>query len=678
MSSDHSRSISRASTPGPRPSPSRLAIAPSLRPSPSLSNLHVHSQKVPNITEQPSFPPIRRMDHFLDSSASSVIDMDMHEGILIQDIDADVEHTDSEDTQSMDKTTSLEREEGDSSTSKRLLRDQLRRSLSQRAHNEVAISRARLPDKQPTIEQLAFSEGSRYMPREYFILTDAGKPVFISRPGGEDQDGMTSTIGIMQALISVFLDDGDKLRSIVAGRTRITFLLRPPLYHVCVSAWGEPESVARSHLEHLHLQILSIVTGSQLKRIFERRTNFDLRRLLNGAETLMNSLLHKLESDLAITMSSLQCLKLEPALRRKIAESIVPNSKIKADTLYIMLVASNRFYPSLINFTDLHIVLNTIHAPSVVNSLASASWIPICLPKFNPSNFVNACIKFLRRDGESVESGRLHEGASDDTDSDAGKQASEAFNDSKVALVLISTGNDFDLIREWSESAKLIQDGALAALVNAIQSRQTEYSVSELAVPGLRHFIYKSRTQVQVTLPIFEDPYDQPIAHKRLVTLYQTLHDAIHAKSGQESGLKLQYIRTESESVMGWSVFTRTLLTTTVPRVPPKREIGENITTPSAFLKAIGRESEKKVTSESWEEFWKLDGSALKIAGIAVRDRRYILWCMQKYRLGFPLGEFVHEASPKKTIRGWGPKVQNGKRIRSRRIKDKTKKIASV
>jgi len=30
------------------------------------------------------------------------------------------------------------------------------------------------------------------------------------------------------------------------------------------------------------LQILSIVTGAQLKRIFERRTNFDLRRLLNG------------------------------------------------------------------------------------------------------------------------------------------------------------------------------------------------------------------------------------------------------------------------------------------------------------------------------------------------------------------------------------------------------------
>ena len=50
-------------------------------------------------------------------------------------------------------------------------------------------------------------------------------------------------MGIMQALISVFLDDGDKLRCINAGNTRINVLIRSPLYYVCVSSWGEPESV---------------------------------------------------------------------------------------------------------------------------------------------------------------------------------------------------------------------------------------------------------------------------------------------------------------------------------------------------------------------------------------------------------------------------------------------------
>jgi hypothetical protein len=64
-----------------------------------------------------------------------------------------------------------------------------------------------------------------------------------SRPGAEDPSEIASTVGIMQALISVFLADGDKIRCINAGRTRITFLLRPPLYYVCASSWGEPESV---------------------------------------------------------------------------------------------------------------------------------------------------------------------------------------------------------------------------------------------------------------------------------------------------------------------------------------------------------------------------------------------------------------------------------------------------
>ena len=66
--------------------------------------------------------------------------------------------------------------------------------------------------------------------------------MFISR---ENDETITSVIGLMQALISVFLDDNDKIRCINAGRTRITFLLRPPLYYACVSSWGEPESVVR-------------------------------------------------------------------------------------------------------------------------------------------------------------------------------------------------------------------------------------------------------------------------------------------------------------------------------------------------------------------------------------------------------------------------------------------------
>jgi len=107
--------------------------------------------------------------------------------------------------------------------------------------------------------------------------------------------------------------------------------------------------------------------------------------------------------------------------------------------------------------------------------------------------------------------------------------------------------------------------------------KTSRYSSSELGIPGLRHFIYKSRVHVQATSPVWDDEYQNDEDQKRfvpflsvypsfgnslivtltlnsvrLITLYQILHDAIHAKSGQAGPLRLQYIRTEKEAVLGW------------------------------------------------------------------------------------------------------------------------------
>ncbi|KAJ7644013.1 vacuolar fusion protein MON1 [Roridomyces roridus] len=458
--------------------------------------------------------------------------------------------------------------------SKKSLRDQLRRTLSNRPSRlDMFSSRGRRKGKQPSVHEIAPDTGSRYVPREYFILTDAGKPVFTSRPGGEDSDNMASTIGIMQALISVFIDDGDKIRCINAGSTRITFALRAPLYYACVSSWGEPESVARSHLDYLHLQIISIVTAAQLRRVFERRTNFDLRRLLNGSETFLTSLLSRLELDLAMSTSSLHCLRLEAVIRKRAAEALLPQSKMK-DILYVLLVARGRVITIVrpkkhsIHPADIHLLLNTIHAPSILNSPASASWLPVCLPKFNPSGFVNAYISFPRKDDGL-------EAEQPDEQIPQPRYTSHAL-DSGIGLVCISGGGDFETIRTWCDSVteRMESDGTLDNIANAFRSGHTEYSVSELGIPGLRHFLYKSRAQVQITCPTFEDPYSNIDERRRLTTLYQILHDAIHAKSGQEATLKLQYIRSEKESVMGWITQPFELYITLSPRLPKSAAVG--------------------------------------------------------------------------------------------------------
>ncbi|KAK7048518.1 trafficking protein Mon1-domain-containing protein [Favolaschia claudopus] len=564
-------------------SPSRLAIPPVLRPSPSLSNLRVHSfgsgsstvatsEVAPTVSFQPA------TSSSLDSTASSVVNLDLNEGILIQDVDAETDTADGEDITVMGIVHATDE------ASKKNLRDQLRRTLSHRpSRPDMSIpSRARRKGKQVSIHEIAAESGSRYLPREYFILTDAGKPVFTSRPGGEDSDNLTSTIGIMQALISVFIDDGDKIRCINAGSTRITFALRPPLYYVCASSWGEPESVARSHLEYLHLQILSIVTAAQLRRVFERRTNFDLRRLLNGAESFLTSMLSRLEFDLAMATSSLHCLRLEASIRKRAGDALVPPSKMK-DILYVVLVARGRVITIVrpkkhsIHPADIHILLNTIHAPSILNSPASASWIPVCLPKFNPSGFVNAYISFPRKDdGLELEQQTSSESGLENSVLTVKPRYSQHALDSGIGLVCISGGGDFETIRSWCDSAteKMETEGTLDIIANAFRSGQTEYSVAELGIPGLRHFLYKSRAQVQITCPMFEDPYDEVDERRRLTTLYQIIHDAIHAKSGQEASLKLQYIRSEKESVMGWITQPFELYVTLSPRLPKSAAVG--------------------------------------------------------------------------------------------------------
>ena len=52
-----------------------------------------------------------------------------------------------------------------------------------------------------------------------------------------------------------------------------------------------------------------------------------------GAEPFMHGLLQRLEGDMAMSLSSLQFLKLDPSVRAKAAEALVPVSKMKVHPL---------------------------------------------------------------------------------------------------------------------------------------------------------------------------------------------------------------------------------------------------------------------------------------------------------------------------------------------------------
>nr|KIR50057.1 vacuolar fusion protein MON1 [Cryptococcus bacillisporus CA1280] len=382
------------------------------------------------------------------------------------------------------------------------------------------------------------SDKVSYSSRSYYVLTNAGKPVFCSH-SSPSEDDVTNLMGVAQALISIFADDNDRLRYIIKGNHRIAFLLKAPLYLFCISDWGEPEHVLRLQLEYIHLQILSVVSSTQLLRLFQRRSNADLSTLLEGTEPFLRNLIDCSQYDFSFLTSTLQPLRMAPALRDTSAAALMPPSKFK-DLLYVLLIAGGHIVTVLrprkhsIHPSDLHLLLNTIASSPALR--ATETWLPICFPKFNPSGFVHAYISYVLED---------------------------------VGLVFVSADREaFEDLRLWKDMVleKLEQDKTLSRIQEAIPLHP--YTISSVGCPGLRHFIYKSRQHVQITQPIWEAPYeDGSTNQKRLVTTYQKLHDAVHAKSGQASALKLIYISTEHEACLVWATKPFELYITVSPQL---------------------------------------------------------------------------------------------------------------
>lgn len=91
-----------------------------------------------------------------------------------------------------------------------------------------------------------------------------------------------------------------------------------------------------------------------------------------------------------------------------------------------------------------------MHNPSIVNQPAAASWLPVCLPKFNPSGFVNAYISYLQKDGEDPSSAEPESSSPITPTPDNISELPDA-NDG-IALVCVSGGGEFETIRGWCDS----------------------------------------------------------------------------------------------------------------------------------------------------------------------------------------------------------------------------------
>ena len=174
--------------------------------------------------------------------------------------------------------------------------------------------------------------------KHYMILSSAGKPIY-SRHG--DLGLINSSMGVVQTIISFYEGAKSPLLGFTAGGARFVVVTEGPLYFVAISRLGESDSQLRAQLNALYMQILSTLTLPVLTNIFANRPSTDLRRPLQGTETLLSSLADSFtRGSPSILLGALECLRLRKSHRHSINNAFL---KARAESLlYGLIVAGGR------------------------------------------------------------------------------------------------------------------------------------------------------------------------------------------------------------------------------------------------------------------------------------------------------------------------------------------------
>ncbi|QCE09340.1 Vacuolar fusion protein MON1 [Vigna unguiculata] len=401
-----------------------------------------------------------------------------------------------------------------------------------------------LPGKRHSDEDDA-SISWRRRKKHFFVLSHSGKPIY-SRYGDEHKlAGFSATL---QAIISFVENGGDNVKLVRAGKHQVVFLVKGPIYLVCISCTEEPYESLRGQLELIHGQIIVILTKS-VNRCFEKNPKFDMTPLLGGTELLFSSLVHSFSWNPATFLHAYTCLPLAYATRQ--AAGAILQDSADSGVLFAILMCRHKVI-SLVGAqkASLHPDDMLLLANFVMSSETSEAFSPVCLPRYNALAFLYAYIHFF----------------DDDTYLMLLTTSSDAFYHLKDCRISIE--NVLLKSNVLSEAQRSLIDGGMrvedlpplphSGSSHLGQHRLPSDSPERLREPdcgiggaaGLWHFIYRSIYLDQYISSEFSSPINTPKQQKRLYRAYQKLFASMHDK-----GLgphKTQFRKDENYVLLCW------------------------------------------------------------------------------------------------------------------------------
>jgi len=393
--------------------------------------------------------------------------------------------------------------------------------------------------------------------KHMFVLSEAGKPIYVLH-GDEDDHQIVAMCGVMQALVSYVADCDDSIRSIRTPEMTIVFLSRPPLLLVGSCRNHLTSQQLSVQLTYVYNQILSVVTLSQLTKIFDQKRNYDLRKMLGGSERLIDHLSASMDTDPSFFLSAVRCLPLAPSVRDVVSESIIKYCSKKKNVVFSVVLARNhlitlvRMKNYFIHPADLHLLFNLVNATE--NFRNSETWTPICLPKFESSGFLHAHVSYISND---------------------------------ICLVLISV--DRNSFFELSEARLKIKErlerhNTIQYIENGLEN--AEYDCQSLDLADIRYFLYKSRTSAQYTSPSPGLCYRTSEQLLRLHSIFLSIQNRFLVASRP---VKLSYFSTSNEIILGWITGSFELFAV----LPPTSTKMTVLTAVNKLLRWVKKEEEK-------------------------------------------------------------------------------------
>ncbi|XP_009784864.1 vacuolar fusion protein MON1 homolog isoform X1 [Nicotiana sylvestris] len=366
--------------------------------------------------------------------------------------------------------------------------------------------------------------------KHFFILSHSGKPIY-SRYGDEHKlAGFSATL---QAIISFVENGGDRVNLIRAGKHQVVFLVKGPIYLVCISCTEEPYMSLRGQLELLYNQMILILTRS-VNRCFEKNAKFDMTPLLGGTDVVFSSLIHSFSWNPATFLHAYTCLRLAYATRQSagailqdVADSGVLFAMLMCKHKVIGLVGAQK---ASLHPDDMLLLSNFVMSSESFRT--SESFSPICLPRFNSMAFLYAYVHYLDGDTYLILLS---------TSSDAFYHLKDCRI--RVENVLLKSNVLGEIQRSMVDGGMRIEDlpddrGSRSGAVSphlgqpghaTYSSERFDEAFLGVGGPaGLWHFIYRSIYLDQYVSSEFSSPINSRRQQKRLYRSYQKIYASMH------------------------------------------------------------------------------------------------------------------------------------------------------